>query len=1056
MRTILASVLAIFIGASIFAQSPTGSIGGIVFDSDAKTIPGAEIIVVNDLTRVQYETKTNDGGIYAVPNLPPGPYHVQASKLGFKTLIKPDIILNVQDAITVNFTLPVGATSIAVTVEGGVPIVNTTDATVSTVVDRQFAENLPLNGRSFQSLIYLTPGVVATASTSTDGGQFSVNGQRAASNYWMVDGVSANIGISAGNSSGNGVGGTLGSFSALGGTNSLVSVDAMQEFRIQTSSYAPEFGRTPGGQISIATRSGTDQFHGTLFEYLRNDVFDANNWFANQKGLAKPEERQNDFGGTFSGPIRKDQTFFFFSYEGLRLRLPQTTLTSVPDSASRAKATPAMQPYLNTFPLPNGTDNMLEGIAQFNASYSDPATLDAYSLRADHRFNRHFGMFGRYSYSPSQYIARGTSGGFGALNDLQTFRITTETATAAMIWSISTTATNDLRFNYSRTNASSQYFMDNFGGGVPLANPPFPNQFTVQNAIFTFFLFPLGMGEQVTVGRNANNLQRQVNLVDGLSWQRATHSIKFGVDYRRLSPTIAPPKYQQEGLLTNLLGAGSRGLVFGNTDGGLLFHNLGAFAQDTWRVLPVLTITYGLRWDVDWAPSSSNGPSIPAVTGYSLTDLSQIALAPSGTAAFKTTFSNVAPRIGVAYLVRQKNNSETVLRGGFGVFYDLVSSEAGNLLSFGTPPFSGIRVFSHAQFPFTAEQVAPVAIEPPTISNLFAFNPNLKLPYTLEWSVAAQQGLGRNQSLTVSYLGASGRRLLQTTILQGPPTNSNLFANFVDNTANSNYNALQVQYQRRLSAGLQALGSYTWSHSIDDASASSYGNGSNLGVPGNGNGNRGSSDFDIRNTLTAGLTYAVPSAHSNWLVHAISRDWSLQTFILARSAMPVDLTDINFFEFNGNVFANIRPDIVAGQPFYVTGSGCLATFGAACPGGRGFNPAAFVDPPIDPTTGNPVRQGNLPRNALRGFGATQWDLGVHRDFLIHESLKLQFRAEMFNVLNHPNFGPPQGQFGGSGFGLANQMLGQSLSGSNLGGGGLNPLYQIGGPRSIQIALKFFF
>src|SRR5260370_909852 len=206
-----------------------------------------------------------------------------------------------------------------------------------TVMDRSADdladEKIPLKGRRFQSLIQLTHGVVLTANNGFDTGQFSVNGQRANSNYWMVDGVSANIGISASPSPGSGIAGTLGSTSVLGGTNSLVSVDALQELRIQTSTYAPEFGRTPGGPISIVTRSGTNQFHGTAFDYLRNDALDANNWFASRAGLLKPKERQNDFGGTFSGPILKDRTFFFFSYEGLRLRLPQTTLTTVPDAS---------------------------------------------------------------------------------------------------------------------------------------------------------------------------------------------------------------------------------------------------------------------------------------------------------------------------------------------------------------------------------------------------------------------------------------------------------------------------------------------------------------------------------------------------------------------------------------------------------------------------------------------------------------------------------------------------------------------------------------------------
>src|SRR5216683_1695493 len=230
-------------------QSPNGNINGLVLDPSNRVVVGAEIIAVNDVTAVQFATKSNDEGIYVLPSLPPGPYRLQVSKVGFKTIIKPDIVLNVQDALSINFTLPIGALLETLTVEGGAPLVNTESATVSTVVDRQFAENLPMNGRSFQTLIQLTPGVVLTTSNPSDSGQFSVNGQRASSNYWMVDGVSANIGVGVNlsTSPGNGLSGSLGSFSALGGTNSLVSVDAMQEFRIQTSTYAPEFGRAPGG-----------------------------------------------------------------------------------------------------------------------------------------------------------------------------------------------------------------------------------------------------------------------------------------------------------------------------------------------------------------------------------------------------------------------------------------------------------------------------------------------------------------------------------------------------------------------------------------------------------------------------------------------------------------------------------------------------------------------------------------------------------------------------------------------------------------------------------------
>jgi hypothetical protein len=471
----------------VVAQSPNGNINGSVQDPANGVIAGAEVVVVNDVTGVQYTTKTNSEGIFVLPNLPPGPYRVQVSKLGFKTIVKPDIVLNVQDALSLNFTLPVGAAYEVLTVEGGAPLVNTENAAVSTVVDRQFAENLPMNGRSFQTLIELTPGVATvTGDNGSDSGQFSINGQRPTSNYWMVDGVSANIGVGANAlGGGNGFGGTVGSFSAMGGTNSLVSVDALQEFRIQTSTFAPEFGRTPGGQISIVTRSGTNNWHGTAFAYFRNDALDANDWFADSADLAKPQERQNDFGGTVGGPIVKARTFMFFSYEGLRLRLPQTSLTNVPDLAARQSAVPAMKPYFAAFPMPNGADDSVAGVAKFNATYSNPATLDAYSLRLDDRVTEKWNVFGRYNYSPSEFSSRGGSSGFGALSVVEPLRITTQTATLGATYAVSANVGNDFRFNYSRVNARSYFSTDGFGEAIPLTNIPFPPGYNPQTAVFS-------------------------------------------------------------------------------------------------------------------------------------------------------------------------------------------------------------------------------------------------------------------------------------------------------------------------------------------------------------------------------------------------------------------------------------------------------------------------------------------------------------------------------------------------------------------------------------------
>lgn len=1046
---------------TLVAQSPHGNMNGLVSDPSGAAVSGADVVAANDSTRVQHETRTNGEGIYVLPDLPPGLYRIQVSKIGFKTIIKPDIVINVQDAIAINFTLPLGASHEIVTVEGGAPLVNTESAAVSTVIDRQFAENLPMNGRSFQTLIELTPGVVNATSTPFDSGQFNVNGQRAVSNYWMVDGVSANFGVGVATVSniggGNGLGGTLGSFSALGGTNSLVSVDALQEFRIQTSTFAPEFGRTPGGQISIVTRSGTNAFHGSAFDYLRNDTFDANNWFNTYvtPPLAKAKERQNDFGGVLGGPIVPDKTFFFFSYEGLRLRLPQTTLSYVPDLNSRRspQAVPGIQPYLDAFPLPAANEHdVAPGVAPLNASFSNPANLDAISLRLDDKVRDKWSFFGRYNYSPSRIIDRGGSGAFDALSVVEPASITTETGTVGATWAAANNVANDIRANFSEANSRSSFYLDGFDGAVPLAHLPFPEGYNSDNGFFQFFITTLAEGRGLQDGLQGHILQRQINLVDNLSVVRGSHALRFGADFRRLTPSNAPAPYWQRPDFDDVVSADTgvaNGSVVANNSVQLLFRNLGVFAQDTWRARPRLTLTYGIRWDVDFAPSSLQGPSIPAVTGYDLQNLSTLSIAHPGTPPYRTTYNNFAPRIGLAFQAIQRQNWQTMLRGGFGIFYDLVSSEIGNSIGY-APPFQSYLSLHEQSFPWTSAQTEPPAIpDVGTLSDISAFNPDLRLPYTLEWNVSSEQSLGAAQAFSVSYVGASGRRLLQNTGFVLPPSNPAIeVANLVDNTSFSSYNALQLQFQRRLSGGLQAVAGYTWSHSIDNASAGSAGNTSNFNDPGDSRANRGSSDFDIRNASTIGLIYEIPVSPSNSVANAILRGWSTENFVMARSAVPVDILDSEFFEFNSGTQIAVRPDLIPGEPLYL--------YGGVYPGNRAINPAAFSNPPFDPNTFNPTRQGDLPRNFLRAFGAFQWDLAVHRDFPLGEILKLQFRAEAFNLLNHPNFGPPNNQFGTIGFGLSQETLNQSLSAGSLGAGGFDPLYQIGGPRSLQLALKLTF
>jgi hypothetical protein len=1081
------------------AQSPTARVNGQVRDTSGAVVPNADVQLIEDRTNVRYPARTNKEGIYSFSDIPPGNYHLQVSKAGFKTIVKPDIVLNVLDARSINFDLPVGAVSQTVTVEGGAPVVDTESATVSTVVDRQFAENLPMNGRSIQTLIEMTPGVVLTTSSTASDGQFSINGQRPDSNYVTIDGVSANIGVSPFSAASDTLAGALGGFSAQGGTNSLVSVDAMQEFRIQTSTFAPEFGRTPGGQISIATRPGTNQFHGTVFDYFRNDALDASNWFngfTNVPPLPKAQERQNDFGGTFGGPVIRNRAFFFFSYEGLRLRLPMTSLSAVPDASytpgttnSRQNASPAMQPFINAFPLPSPNSPEIPcdpttdpycpssgetGSAALNASYSNRSTLNATSLRLDHHLNDKLTFFGRYDYSPSELVERPGLDVGAPLSQLETIRIPTQTATFGGTWIASPTLTNDLRANYSRVDSILAYRLDNFDGATPFVSSAvgLPSPYTNQNSQVGINILSLNATLSPGSSKTAQK-QRQLNLVDSVSLQLGSHTFKFGADYRRLMPSTSSPAYGQSAGFLNVSemesGTFYGGAVTSSSRVPLVLQNLGMFVQDTWRASPRLTFTYGLRWDMDFSPKTSSGPSLPAVSNFN--DLATLGFAPLGTPVFSTQFGNIAPRIGVAYQLLQKKGWESVLRGGWGIFYDLATTQL--QIQGNNYPFGSTNPYISGQFPLnpncsfdpnpTDPNYCPNSAQPiqisPNNSRLYALDPYLKAPYTQEWNFAFEQSIGPAQSFSATYTGAVGRRLLITEAYSAP--NPNIPGAFlVGNYGTSDYHALQLQFRRRLIEGLQVLASYSWAHSIDTGSTGSGGNilgdiySRQLGA----NSNRGPSDFDVRNAASAALTYDIPGAHGNRLAQILSRGWSTQNTFQVRSATPVDITlfPLSYIYLIGASPVAVRPDVVPGQPFYLNEAQCLTVLFTPCPGGKGLNPAAFTLPPTDPTTGEPTRQGDTGRNRLRGFGAWQWDFALHRDFPVYEQTKLQFRAEIFNILNHPNFGPPPGGLGYSSFGWSPQTLGQSLSAGTAGGGSFSTLYQLGGPRSVQLALKLEF
>jgi Carboxypeptidase regulatory-like domain/TonB dependent receptor len=1053
---VLAGILACFF-LPAHAQTESGTIRGAVTDPSGALVPGASVRLIDDDRGLQTEVASGNGGFYTFSTVRPGHYRMEVEKNGFKLAVVTGITLNVLDNLVQNFRLDVGPVSDSITVKANALNVNTTDGTVSTVVDRTFADNLPLNGRSFQTLIMLTPGVVVTPTAFDDQGQFSVNGQRADANYFTVDGVSANFGVTGYFPLVQSAGGALPALSVSGGTNSLVSVDAIREFRVQTSSFAPEFGRTPGGQVSIVTRSGTNDFHGTLFEYFRNDVLDANDWFngyTNNPPLRKAEERQNDFGGVFGGPVIKNKTFFFFSYEGLRLRQPSTQQTVVPDNASRQQAPATMQPFLNAYPVANGAARG-NGLAQFNASYSDPSSLNAYSIRVDQAVNSKINLFARYDYSPSSLDQRGAfPPPYMVLSATESVASSVQTFTLGMNQIIAPPLSNEVRVNYSNQRLGTKYFLDNFGGAAPLPDSVlFPSGFSSTNSLFLQFV--PGVGEYGQ-GKSATDEQRQINFIDNLLLTIRSHQLKFGVDYRWLSPFSSPFNYQQFVEFSGIAcppsppcgGYALSGTVPGNTTtvffaqstssvpNALVSQNFSVYGQDTWKITPRVTVTYGLRWEINPPLKGKNSANDP-FTVVGLNNPATMTLAPRGTPLYQTTFGNIAPRFGIAYQAADKPKWEAVFRAGFGVFYDLGQGSLGGVSSYF--PYNISNNFILVPFPLSPQNAAPPALTTnPPVNTINVADPHLKLPHTYEWNGAVEQSLGNAQSLSLTYVGAIGRHLLRVVNLLSPNPNFN-FVGVTDNSATSDYHALQVKFQRRFSRGLQGLASYTWSHSIDIGSTDAFAN--YLNTPSfiaNPSIDRGNSDFDIRHAFTAGVTYNLPSPAWNSFVHAALGGWSVDSFVLARSAPPVNV--IGGYSFAAGTAIRYRPDVVPDVP--------LELFGSQYPGGKIFNSAAFTTPPSG-------QQGDFGRNVLRGFGVFQADFAIQRQFRLTERVGLRFRGEFFNIFNHPNFGPPIGDLTSSQFGFSTQTLASSL-GSGGPNGGFNPLYQIGGPRSIQLALELQF
>jgi hypothetical protein len=987
---------------------------------------------------------TSELGSFTVPLLPPGTYTIKARGNGFTPIEIPNVTLNVGDQKSLQIQLKAGDVNATVTVDSSAEAIRT-DAAVSTVVDRQFIEHIPLNGRSFQSLILLTPGVTTNSPQSLAQvgatGEFSVNGQRTESNRYTVDGISANNGTFVFGYGTAGSSGGLPTGTAMGTTQSLVSLDALQEFRVLSSSYSAEFGRSPGGQFSFVTRSGANAFHGSAFDYFRNDALDANDWFNNSFARAKPAERQNDFGGTLSGPVTiprlyngRDRTFFFFSYEGLRLQQPQpATLAYVPSLLMRQQAPSALKGFLNAYPLPNGVDQTggLSGLSEYIYTDSLPSRVDSTSVRVDHSIGSSLRLFFRYSNTPSQTKLR-------SLTYYETRQFSPRSYLFGATSLFSAELSNEFRIGFSPNEGGSIDRYLNRDGAQPTdlfqaqgidlkANP--------HAFVYLGINFP---GSSTTVGvQSVTAPQNQWNVTDSASFTLGKHQLKFGADLLRTASRLQqndPYIFAYfDSFAAVLANQAAFGGVFRFAESDPVFTNFGAFIQDEWRLTSRLGLSLGLRWEVSPPPSVSRG-ELPRILSGSVTQPGSLALAPQGTPLWKTTYDNFAPRLGFSYQLRNSASYQTMLRGGSGIFFDtgqnlriaaLDQNPGTSYLSF-CPSASCPAPLS---FPFTPAQLnisVANSLTPPYSAIFQVGDPVYphKLPYTLQWNFSVEQTLHAPQSLTVSYVGARGHRLLEQDRLNLSSFNANFPSiTLVRNGLTSDYHAFQAQFQRRLSRGLQALASYTWSHSID------YGS-QNAQLANR----RGDSDFDIRHNFSSAVSYELRIGVKNEIARTLLNHWRIDGRFSARSAFPVTLNGRTLTDpsTGQQYFGGL--DLVAGVPLYL--------YSPNFPGGRRVNPLAFKLP-----TGSQV--GTAPRNFVRGFGARQFDLALSREFSLSERFRLQTRVEAFNVFNHPNFGVINGTFNNPQFGRATKILSTSL-------GGLNALYQQGGPRSIQLSLRLAF
>jgi hypothetical protein len=1027
------TVSCLFTSLAIYAQTVGASLQGTVTDPTGALMPKVKIEIKNVATGIAKSSETSDAGLFREPVLPPGEYELRASAEGFQTVVQKGITLAIGQAGVANIVLQLGRTGTEITVSAQVSTVNTTSGSLSGVVDQAQMRDLPLNGRSFEQLALLQPGVTAAVAAGNDvvggrGAKISINGARPEQNNFLLDGTDIN----------NVYNKTPGSVAGV-----LLGVEAVQEFQVLTNAYSAEFGRSSGGVINAITRSGANDIHGSLFHFLRNSKLDARRFH----DPFRPPFKRNQFGGVLGGPIIRNKTFFFGAFESLIERLGVTGIASVPDADARRgllagrqiQVHPNSLDYISKLlPDPNGR-SLGGGIAEHVWNSSQPTNDYFAQGRIDHKISEQDSLYGRFTFSngnvdrqipnkpPGIFTKERSRNQYLTLEHQHIF-------TPGLL--------NTLRLGYARSTTEA----DN-ARPIPLPPsfvPPDPfGTITIQGMVTE-------LGGDFRLPRNdrLNNYQWG----NTMFWTRGAHSVKSGAMGQRLQfnqDTVS----QRGGVLnfTNLenflLGRPSSVdlAVPGKVDPirGYRQSVFGFFVQDDWRLTRKLTMNLGLRYEFATVPAEVNGKI------SNLRNITDARLTVGSPWHKNNSLNNWAPRLGLAW--DPWGDGKTAIRAGFGLFYDLMLPKyyffSGSL----NPPFTTRTSITNPSFPNVL--VTP-GFDPNNIrAQLQTVNFDLRSTYITQFNFNVQRTLPGNIDVTLGYAGSRGAGLprlgdanlapeqivngvktYQPQLGRRNPNFTGVFQRITD--ARSFYNALQVGVHRRLSRGLRAQLSYTWSKSIDDSSginSQDFTNTIQYGLDWYDRKlDRGLSSFNAARVAVFNGSWDLPFfGQSKGATGALLKGWQLNSITALQTGMPFSVR--MGFNRSGNLnttgFAqHERPNLKAG---------CTAAQLVRGGPDRYFNLDCFELPAIN-------TRGNSARNLIIGPGLVSVDLSAVKSWqFFADRSTLQFRLESFNLLNRANFSVPSG---------AAQITFTNAQGA------VSPTWgritsTIGVPRQLQMSLK---